>query len=64
MVKGHKEISFHGHTITSKGIKADPKKITAPLEMTVPLMKQESEDSAEWCSIWHDFCQDYQLLLS
>lgn len=36
MVKGLKEISFHGHTITSKEIKADPKKITALLEMTSP----------------------------
>lgn len=31
-----KVISFHGHTITSKGIKADPKKITALLEITSP----------------------------
>lgn len=36
MVKELKEISFHSHTITSKGIKADPKKITALLEMTSP----------------------------
>lgn len=34
MVVGLKEIAFHGHAITSEGIKADPKKIHAILEMT------------------------------
>lgn len=38
MVKG-KEMSFHGHTITSRGIKAYPKKITALLDMTSPTDK-------------------------
>lgn len=36
MVKGLKEISFHGHTVTNEGIKADPKKVAALLEMTKP----------------------------
>lgn len=61
MVKGLKEISFHGHTITSKVIKADPKKITALLEMTSPT---DEAGVRRWYSIWHDFCQGNQLLLS
>lgn len=33
---GLKEITFHGHTITTEGVKADPKKISAILKMSSP----------------------------
>ena len=58
------EFYYLGHIVTSEGVKADPKKIKAVINMPTPKSIKQLRSFLGFCNYYRKFIKDYYLLCS